>query len=178
MVRCSIRDQSSLVVAHAVALIYNFQDWGTYSCCFKKCCQSKDEEDPDSDSDENDSTQTTTQTTTGNNNNKKKKLTKQTKKMRKWFREYYHDEQYQKITDKYFNKVVMLSPDSSRYTGGQKIGNQKKATREQLKARIAEAKDKVELLEKDLKLHDAAKKKSEEAEAKANSRGGDDSKQG
>jgi len=53
-------------------------------------------------------------------------------------------------------------PAHSTYTGGQKIGNQKKATREQLKARIAEAENKVKMLQKDLDLHDEAKKKSEE----------------
>ena len=47
-----------------------------------------------------------------------------------------------------------------------------------MKARIAEAENKVKQLQKDLETHDAAKTKSEEAEAKANSRGGDESKQG
>ena len=58
----------------------------------------------------------------------------------------------------------MLGPDSSRYTGGQAIGNHKEATKEQLKARIKEAKKKLDALQKDLELHDKIKKESEESE--------------
>ena len=81
--------------------------------------------------------------------------------MKKWFREYYYDEEYQKVTEKYFEKV-MLSPDSSRYTGGQAIGNHKKATKEQLKERVSEAETKLKMLKEELALHDEMKKKSEE----------------
>ena len=31
-------DAASRVDVRAVTLIYNFSDWGTYTCCFKKCC--------------------------------------------------------------------------------------------------------------------------------------------
>ena len=102
----------SLVDPHAVALIYNFQDWGTYSCCFKKicrnCCTPKEKQIGESAED--------------------------LKNMKKWFKKMYYDKDYQEITIDYFDEVLNVPKgrrggDSSKWTGEQRIGNHKKTAK-------------------------------------------------
>ena len=89
--------------ALATIILYNFEDWGTYTCCFKKLCHDA-------------------------NNDEKDELAK----MKKWFKNMYYDKAYQGVTSVY-SDVINESPDwGNSYTGGQNKGGIKKKTKEQL----------------------------------------------
>jgi hypothetical protein len=85
-------------VQENVALIYNFQDWGTYSCCFKKCCRCCASKKYLDDDDED------------------------LKNMQKWFKGYYYDKDYQAVSWDYYLKVVSKSQNSNMYTGSNRVG--------------------------------------------------------
>ena len=63
-----------------VTLIYSFEEWGTYSCCFKKCCRPC--------------------------YNFNRTEVHEQKKNIQWFKKKYCDGQFRKEVRKYFNEYI------------------------------------------------------------------------
>ena len=63
-----------------VTLIYNFEEWGTYSCCFKKCCRACYD--------------------------RKKENKMQEERNVQWFRKKYCDETFRESVSIYFQEYI------------------------------------------------------------------------
>ena len=72
--------KEQLKVHENVTLIYSFEEWGTYSCCFKKCCRPC--YDP------------------------KKENKNQERKNIQWFKKKYCDGEFRKEVRKYFKGYI------------------------------------------------------------------------
>ena len=68
-----------------MTLIYDFDKWGTYTCCFKKCCFSLTNSDSDPEEDA--------------------WLEKEAKKRRAWFKKKYFKEDNRDCINKYFDAI-------------------------------------------------------------------------
>ena len=83
--------KEQLKVHENVTLIYNFEEWGTYSCCFKKCCRPC--YDPN------------------------KEKAKQEDKNVQWFNKKYCDETFRVSINSYFQKFINANDVETGGTG-------------------------------------------------------------